>query len=35
VHSRQAKGESIPAIATHLGIGRSTLYRALTQTGTG
>jgi DNA invertase Pin-like site-specific DNA recombinase len=28
--ARQARGESITAIATHLGIGRSTLYRALT-----
>lgn len=29
VRARQDKGESIPAIAAHLGIGRSTLYRAL------
>jgi DNA invertase Pin-like site-specific DNA recombinase len=29
VRARQAKGESIPAIARHLRIGRSTLYRAL------
>jgi DNA invertase Pin-like site-specific DNA recombinase len=28
--ARQARGESITAIAAHLGIGRSTLYRALT-----
>ena len=28
--ARQAHGESITAIAAHLGIGRSTLYRALT-----
>jgi DNA invertase Pin-like site-specific DNA recombinase len=27
--ARQARGESITAIAAHLGIGRSTLYRAL------
>ena len=27
--ARQAKGESVAAIARHLGIGRSTLYRAL------
>jgi DNA invertase Pin-like site-specific DNA recombinase len=30
--ARQARGESVTAIATHLGIGRSTLYRALTPT---
>jgi DNA invertase Pin-like site-specific DNA recombinase len=29
VRARQARGESVPAIARHLGIGRSTLYRAL------
>lgn len=29
VRARQAKGEAIPAIARHLGIGRSTLYRAM------
>ncbi|MFZ0158945.1 MAG: recombinase family protein [Kineosporiaceae bacterium] len=29
VRARQAKGESIPTIARHLKIGRSTLYRAL------
>jgi DNA invertase Pin-like site-specific DNA recombinase len=29
VRARQTKGESIPAIARHLEIGRSTLYRAL------
>jgi DNA invertase Pin-like site-specific DNA recombinase len=28
--NRQARGESVTAIAAHLGIGRSTLYRALT-----
>ncbi|MCO6005293.1 helix-turn-helix domain-containing protein [Actinoallomurus purpureus] len=28
--ARQARGESITAIAQHLKIGRSTLYRALT-----
>jgi DNA invertase Pin-like site-specific DNA recombinase len=28
--ARQARGGSITAIAAHLGIGRSTLYRALT-----
>jgi DNA invertase Pin-like site-specific DNA recombinase len=33
VRARQAKGESIPAIARHLKIGRSTLYRALAETG--
>jgi hypothetical protein len=33
VRARQAKGESIPAIARHLRIGRSTLYRALAETG--
>jgi DNA invertase Pin-like site-specific DNA recombinase len=33
VRARQAKGESIPAIARHLEIGRSTLYRALAETG--
>ena len=32
VRARQAKGESVPAIARHLGIGRSTLYRALQST---
>ncbi len=30
--SRRARGESVTAIATHLGIGRSTLYRALADT---
>ena len=29
VRARQARGESIPAIARHLSIGRSTLYRSL------
>ena len=29
VRARQARGESVPAIARHLNIGRSTLYRAL------
>jgi DNA invertase Pin-like site-specific DNA recombinase len=29
VRARQARGESIPAIARHLNIGRSTLYRSL------
>ena len=29
VLARQARGESVTAIAKHLGIGRSTLYRAL------
>jgi DNA invertase Pin-like site-specific DNA recombinase len=29
VRARQVKGESVPAIAAHLKIGRSTLYRAL------
>lgn len=33
--ARQARGESITAIAAHLGIGRSTLYRALTPDTTG
>jgi DNA invertase Pin-like site-specific DNA recombinase len=33
VRARQAKGESVPAIAAHLKIGRSTLYRALAETG--
>jgi DNA invertase Pin-like site-specific DNA recombinase len=33
VRARRAKGESIPAIAAHLKIGRSALYGALTQTG--
>jgi DNA invertase Pin-like site-specific DNA recombinase len=28
--ARRSRGESVTAIATHLGIGRSTLYRALT-----
>ena len=27
--ARQARGESVTAIAAHLGVGRSTLYRAL------
>ena len=27
--TRQARGESVTAIAAHLGVGRSTLYRAL------
>ncbi|MGC5019336.1 helix-turn-helix domain-containing protein [Micromonospora sp. DT47] len=27
--ARQARGESVTAIARHIGIGRSTLYRAL------
>ena len=27
--ARQARGESVTTIARHLGIGRSTLYRAL------
>ncbi len=27
--ARQARGESVTTIATHLGVGRSTLYRAL------
>lgn len=27
--ARRAKGESVTAIAKHLGIGRATLYRAL------
>jgi DNA invertase Pin-like site-specific DNA recombinase len=31
VRARQAKGESVTTIARHLGIGRSTLYRALEQ----
>lgn len=29
--ARHARGESVTAIATHLGIGRSTLYRALSE----
>jgi DNA invertase Pin-like site-specific DNA recombinase len=33
VRARQAKGESVPAIAAHLKIGRSTLYRALAEAG--
>ena len=28
-HARQSRGESVTAIARHLKIGRSTLYRAL------
>jgi len=28
-HARQARGESVTTIAAHLGVGRSTLYRAL------
>jgi DNA invertase Pin-like site-specific DNA recombinase len=30
--ARRARGESVTAIAAHLGIGRSTLYRALADT---
>ena len=29
--ARRTRGESVTAIATHLGIGRSTLYRALAE----